>query len=162
MDLGDLKEIKEDDNIELYHIHTMKSHDQQEWKIGETMDTKFFSRQPSYNYPKRFRENVFEKVRKETFDHMPSRTNCLFLSPSLETTKEWYNILGGEKQVLKIKLIKGKYVFVDEEIYSNEDISNQGMNNDAFSYWDGDGYLDSKKISVLFDGVFKVVEEIKL
>ena len=162
MDLGDLKEIKEDDNIELYHIHTMKSHDQQEWKIGETMDTKSFSRQPSYNYPKRFREDVFEKVRKETFDHMPSRTNCLFLSPSLETTREWYNILGGDKQVLKIKLIKGKYVFVDEGIYSNEDISDQGMNKDAYDYWEGLENIDSKIISVLFEGIFEVEEEIKL
>lgn len=160
--LGILTEVNENDNIVFYHIHTIKTYEQHEWNVGEILNTEDFSRPPSYNPQKRFRERAFEIVRQSKFPEMPSRTKCLFLSASLETTKEWYNCLGGDKQVLKIKLLKGKYVFLDEEIYSNEEFTDKEMNDDALSYWDGDEYIDTKKISVLFEGVFRIEEEIAL
>lgn len=161
-ELGVLIGVNENDNIAFYHIHTIKTLEQYKWNVGEILKTEDFSRLPSYNPPKRFREKAFEIVRQNNFPEMPSRTKCLFLSASLETTKEWYHCLGGDKQVLKIKLIEGKFVFLDEEIYSNEVFTDKGMKDDAYNYWDGDEYIDTKKISVLFEGIFRIEEEITL
>ena len=34
------------------------------------------------------------------------------------------------------------------------------MNSDANDYWSGDECIENKKISVLFEGVFRIEEEI--
>lgn len=159
-ELGVLQMVSEHDNIELYHVHTMKSEEHKLWNAGDIINTQQFSRQPSYNPPKRFRERAFEIVRQKDFPQMPSRTNCLFLSASLETAKVWYNILGGEKQLFKIKPIEGKCVFLDEKIYENEEFTDAVMNSDANDYWSGDECIENNKISVLFEGVFRIEEEI--
>lgn len=161
-ELGILIEVNENDNIALYHIHTMKTEEQQKWIVGKIMNTDDFSRPPSYNPPKKFRERAFEIVRQKDFPQMPSRTKCLFLSASLETAKVWYHILGGEKQLLKIKPIDGKYVLLDEKIYENEEFTDAKMNSEAHDYWSGDECIENKKIAVLFEGTFRVEEEIDL
>lgn len=64
------------------------------------------------------------------------------------------------KAIIKIKPIEGKYVFLDEKIYENEEFTDAVMNSDAQDYWGGDECIENKKIAVLFEGVFRVEEEI--
>ena len=158
--LGVLRTVKQGDNIYFYHIHTIKAYDQKKWSVGETYDTQDFFRQPSYNFQKKIREKAFEEVRRINFSHLPTRTKCLFASTSLVTANVWHNILGGEKQILKIRPISGKYAFLDEEIYELEDFSDDAMDKDAHMYWKGCILLDGIKISALFEGVFRIEEEI--
>lgn len=159
-ELGVLRTVERDDNINFYHVHTIKAYDQKKWSVGEIYDTQDFLRQPSYNPQKKIREKAFEEVRAEKYEGLPTRTKCLFASISLETAKVWLDILGGEKQLLKIRPISGKYVFLDEEYYDLETFEDNVMINDAHQYWSGYTFLNGKKKSVLFEGVFRIEEEI--
>lgn len=161
-ELGVLRTVERDDNINFYHVHTIKAYDQKKWSVGEIYDTQDFLREPSYNLPKKIRENAFEKVRQRKFGDLPTRTKCLFASTSLDTAKVWLGILGGEKQLIKIRPISGKYVFLDEEYYELENFTDDEMDKDAHMYWGGYTYLNGEKKSVLFEGVFKIEEEINI
>lgn len=74
----------------------------------------------------------------------------------------WLVILGGEKQLIKIRPISGKYVFLDEEYYELESFTDDEMDKDAHKYWGGYTFLNGEKKSVLFEGVFRVEEEINI
>jgi len=55
---------------------------------------------------------------------------------------------------LKIRLIQGKYIFLDEAIYENEEFSQSDMEIDANDYWSGMECKKNNKIVVLFEGKF--------
>lgn len=41
-ELGILRTVERDDNINFYHVHTIKAYDQKKWSVGEIYDTQFF------------------------------------------------------------------------------------------------------------------------
>lgn len=157
-ELGENQLVTEDCKIELYHVHTIKSYDDVEWELKQTINTNDFCRKPSCNLQKRIREDMFEKVRSEKYNHLPSRKTCLFASMSLESAKDWCIHLGGRKQLCKIRLILGKYAIFDEEIYENRVFVNDVMNADANNYWSGLKCEDNNKLkrTVLFEGIFQI------
>lgn len=160
--VGVLQIVNGNDAVEFFHVHRKKSDEDMKWVLGEIIDTRLFSRSPSKNIWKKLKEDAFEAVRQEKFTKMPSRSTCLFASATLETAKVWYDTFIGEKQLLKIKPICGKYVLLDEEIYEYKEFRDRKMKEDALDYWSGTCYEDTKKIAVLFEGRFTVKEEIKL
>lgn len=82
-ELGVLKELNEDDDIKFYHVHRIKSCDDQSWNIGEKFDTDSFLRPTSYDFCKQLRENAFEEVRTSLFSDFPTRRKCLFFQKYL-------------------------------------------------------------------------------
>lgn len=161
-ELGVLRTVERDDNINFYHVHRIQEYDPKIWSVGETYDTQDFNRKPSDNFQKKIREDAFEKVRQDNFAPFPTRTKCLFASASLDTAKVWLDTFIEKKQLLKIRPISGKYVFLDEGIYEFENFGNDEMKAEARMYWRGLTFPDVKKISVLFEGVFKIEEEINI
>jgi len=146
-----------------FHIHTY-SEEREKWEIGKIYSTENHHR-VFKNPPKRFREEGFEKVRKESFDDFPSRYSCLFLSDDILTAKFWAEKLQmrtGNVQCVEVELLSGKYVYVDESIYDMDRFTNDKIQKDANDYWNGYEIEDKPIITVLFDGNFKICDDIPL
>lgn len=63
---------------------------------------------------------------------------------------------------MDIELLSGKYVYLDEQIYNIENFTKKEMQEEADSYWRGDIMEENYIISVLFEGTFRVNQEISL
>lgn len=147
-------------NINIYHIHSLAN--SKEWHSEEVYDTITFEREDSYNIFKKWREDTFEKIRQNIQPQYPSRKKCLFLC--LEShLNYWKDSLHRSVgiQIFKIELIKGKIVFIDEAIYNIERFSNDEMMEDAKDYWQGEELETSPIYTGLFEGKFKLGEELK-
>lgn len=143
-----------------YHIHTYIS-ENEKWEIGKIYSTENHNR-VFKNLSKRFREEGFEKVRKELFKDFPSRYSCLFLSDDISMAKFWAEKLRtrtGNIQCVEIELLSGKYVYVDESIYDMDRLMNSEIQEDANDYWNGEEMASDPIIAILFEGKFKVCQE---
>ncbi|WP_279122801.1 DUF2441 domain-containing protein [Bacteroides acidifaciens] len=144
-----------------FHIHTY-SEEKEKWEVGKIYSTGTRNR-VFKNPPKRFREEGFEKIRKESFKEFPSRYSCLFLSDNLPTAKYWAEKLQtrtGNVQCVEIELLSGKYVYVDESIYDMDRLKNCEIQKDANDYWNGYEMEVNPVITILFEGDFKICDEI--
>lgn len=163
MILGDLIYVSSEKHF--FHIHTYYS-DKEKWQKGQVFSTEKFNRKESIkNLPKKIREEEFEKVRIELYKNMPSRYSCLFLSDSIELATYWANKIKnrtGNIQCLDIELLSGKYVYVDEQIYNIEHFTKEYMQEEANSYWCSDRMEEDFIFTVLFEGIFRVCQEISL
>lgn len=143
-----------------FHIHAY-SEEKGKWEIGKIYSTENHNR-VFKNLPKRFREEGFEKVRKESFRDFPSRYSCLFLSDDISMAKFWAEKLRtrtGNIQCVEIGLLSGKYVYVDESIYDMDRLTNSEIQEDANGYWNGEEMASDPIIAILFEGKFKVCQE---
>ena len=148
-----------------FHIHSYYT-DNDKWQKGLVFSTKEFNRIGSITNPlKKIREAEFERVRNELYNNMPSRYSCLFLSDSIKSAAYWAQTLKtitGYIQCLEIALLSGKYVYVDEQIYNIEDFTKDYMQEEANSYWCGDRMKEGSIFTVLFEGTFRVHQELPL
>lgn len=159
--LGELITVTQDPHF--FHIHTY-SEEKEKWEVGKIYSTKSYNR-VFKNPPKRFREDGFEKNRKESFEDFPSRYSCLFLSKDISMAKSWAEKLRtrtGNVQCVEIELLSGKYVYVDERIYDMERFADKEIQEDANDYWNGDKMEVNPVITILFEGDFKICEEISV
>ena len=148
-----------------FHIHTYNN-DNEKFEVGQVISTTKYNREGTFlNYPKRFREDEFEKVRKESFNDFPSRFSCLFLSDDIQKAGYWAEKLRnrtGNIQCVEIELLSGKYVCLDEQIYNIENFTTKEMQEEAYSYWNGDEMERNSIIAILFEGEFRIYKEVCL
>lgn len=159
--LGELITVTQDPHF--FHIHTY-GEEKEKWEVGKIYSTGTRSR-VFKNPPKRFREEGFEKIRKESFKEFPSRYSCLFLSENIFMAKSWAEKLRtrtGNVQCVEIELLSGKYVYVDERIYDMERFTNCEIQEDANDYWNGYEMEVNPIITILFEGDFKICEEVTI
>lgn len=159
--LGELITVTQGSHF--FHIHTY-GEEKEKWEVGKIYSTGTRSR-VFKNLPKRFREEGFEKIRKESFEDFPSRYSCLFLSEDISMAKFWAEKLQtrtGNVQCVEIELLSGKYVYVDESIYDMERFADKEIQEDANDYWNGDKMEVNPVITILFEGDFKICEEISV
>jgi len=147
------------DSIELYHIHSYYDISEK-FKLNQIISTIDFPKRESYNAPKKFREEEFEKIRLRSYNEFPSRSNCLFAIEKFDI-ETWSKRLYSRKphyQLLKIELLDGKLTKLDDAIYE----SNGNETNDelALYFWSGCDVEENSKPVILFEGRFKVVEVI--
>ena len=81
-----------DYNPHFFHIHTFNS-EEEKWSEGQIISTQNRGKRTFINYPKKFREEEFEKIRQRSFENFPSRYTCLFLSEDMDTAKFWLDKL---------------------------------------------------------------------
>ncbi len=146
-----------------FHIHTY-GEEKEKWEVGKNYSTKKHNR-VFKNPPKRFREEGFEKIRKEAFKEFPSRYSCLFLSEDVSMAKFWAEILQtrtGNVQCVEVELLSGKYVYVDERIYDVKRFADKEIQEDANDYWNGYEMEVNPVITILFEGDFKICEDISV
>lgn len=157
--LGELITVTQDPHF--FHIHTY-GEEEEKWEVGKIYSTGTCSR-VFKNLPKRFREEGFEKIRKKSFREFPSRYLCLFLSDGISTADFWAKKLKtrtGNVQCVEIELLSGKYVYVDERIYDMERFTDKEIQEDANDYWNGAEMEVKPVITILFEGDFKICDEI--
>ncbi len=107
-----------------------------------------------------FQELIYECVRKEKYNHLPSRNNCIWIVPKLEDLNEWKDILPSlRSRILKLNLkgeiheTTGLLICTDK----NRQIKNAFEN--ANKYWRPDFDI-TKETEYLFEGVVEIDEEI--
>lgn len=146
-------------SIELYHIHSY-SHISEEFKLNQIISTIDFPKRDSYNAPKKFKEDDFEKIRLRSYNEFPSRSNCLFAIEGF-AIDTWSKRLYSRKpyyQLVKVELLDGKLIKLDDAIYEFEgDETNDEL---ASCFWSGCEVEENPKPVILFEGRFKVVEVI--
>lgn len=77
--------------------------------------------------------------------------------------KSWAEILQtrtGNVQCVEIELLSGKYVYVDERIYDVKRFADKEIQEDANDYWNGYEMEVNPVITILFEGDFKICDEI--
>ena len=107
------------------------------------------------------RELMFEKVRKEKDESLPSRLKCLFVCKDLEEIKLWIDILKRNKKedykIYKVRL-DGKMFCGNASLVLRQNISLNKKIEQAKKYWSGNN--DNLIPEYLFEGKFEVVERI--
>ena len=147
-----------DYNPHFFHIHTFNS-EEEKWSEWQIISTQNRGKRTFINYPKKFREEEFEKIRQRSFENFPSRYTCLFLSEDMDTAKFWLDKLFNRCnfiQFVEVELLSGKYVYVDEQIYNIENFSKDLMIEEANSYWSGEEIENNRILTILFEGRFRV------
>lgn len=108
------------------------------------------------------RELIFEDVRKEINEGLPSRMKCLYVCENMEEINRWLEIFkrtnkkNKDYQIVKLELT-GKCVTCDASYVLRQNISLNKKREQAKSYWSGE-VKDNEK-EVLFEGI-AVVKEI--
>jgi len=141
-----------------YHVHSYVD-ESDKWEKGDRMSTEGFIKPASNNVLKDFLERVFENIRISFSADLPSRIKCLFLSDNIESVIEHNQQV--TRQLLSIKLLKGKYIRVDQNCFN--DCAN-GLNEKdkelmAQCYWGG-VLDDESKSEILFEGEFEIVDDL--
>jgi len=108
------------------------------------------------------RELIFEEVRKEVNDELPSRLKCLYVCESLEEIEEWLNIFKRtnkkDYQILELELT-GKVFTGDASYILRQNISLNKKRQQAKEYWNGNKINNHNEI--LFEGIAIVRSIIK-
>lgn len=108
------------------------------------------------------RELIFEEVRKEINEELPSRMKCLYVCENMEEINGWLEIFkrtnkkDKDYQIVKLELT-GKCVTCDASYVLRQNISLNKKRDQAKKYWSGE-VKDNEK-EVLFEGI-AVVKEI--
>lgn len=86
------------------------------------------------------RELIFEEVRKEINNELPSRLKCLYVCETLEEIEEWLNIFKRtnkkDYQILELELT-GKVFTGDASYILRQNISLNKKREQAKEYWNG-------------------------
>lgn len=86
------------------------------------------------------RELMFEEVRKEINNELPSRLKCLYVCETLEEIEEWLNIFKRtnkkDYQILELELT-GKVFTGDASYILRQNISLNKKREQAKEYWNG-------------------------
>lgn len=108
------------------------------------------------------RELIFEEVRKEINDELPSRLKCLYVCNSLDEIEEWLNIFKRtnkkDYQILELELT-GKVFTGDASYILRQNISLNKKRQQAKEYWKGNKIHNHKES--LFEGIAIVKKIVK-
>lgn len=108
------------------------------------------------------REIIFEEVRKEINNELPSRLKCLYVCESLNEIEEWLNIFKRtnkkDYQILELELT-GKVFTGDASYILRQNISLNKKREQAKKYWNGNKINNHNE--TLFEGI-AVVKKINL
>lgn len=146
-------------DLNIYHWHEVSSNAL--WKEGERLSSIGFNRQPSMNGFKKEIEEIYEEKRKQINPNFPSRYSCLFLA--LESNyAAWKNNFLILSQLVKVRLIKGKAVVLDEDLFNRS--TGNPMNlidriDYCEKYWNGE-VSPTPVLTILFEGDFEIIESI--
>ena len=103
------------------------------------------------------RELVFEQVRNESFQHYPSRLQCIWVIPNEESLSFWKTKLQGK--IFKLRLT-GQSFRGNNQFLTNDTFSINKYRSNASLYWAGIKGSESKQDEVLFKGEVEVIEEL--
>lgn len=86
------------------------------------------------------------------------------MSKDIHTAKDWARTLctrmPGNIQCVEVELLSGKYVYVDDKIFEEGNYTNDKIREDANDYWNGNEIEINPIIVILFEGCFKICNEI--
>lgn len=145
-------------HLNIYHWHKLSSNPI--WEEGERLSTIGFNRQPSMSGFKKEIEEIYEEKRKQINPNFPSRYSCLFIALENNYTL-WKNNFLILSQLVKIRLIKGKAVVIDEDLFnrSSGDLNLIDRIDYCEKYWNGE--LSPRPVqTILFEGDFEIIESI--
>jgi len=117
------------------------------------------------HYIRYAREVLFEEVRKEFFNQLPSRQKCLWVIPQDEGQKSlnyWNGLLKNkESRILSVRLT-GKIHRTNQDYLTLTTNSFNYIREQAFRYWNGTSGNETERDELLFEGFVTFIEEIKV
>ncbi len=117
----------------------------------------------SYFLNSRYWEKIFEEVRSEYFNHLPSRSSCIFLSEGHTELNFWIDKLTTQTQASKIKIYEveieaEKILKVDSNILELGILSDINIVKQAHLYWKGEK-SKNPEMENLYCGDVKIINE---
>lgn len=130
-----------------YHFHPVATLKEATDCLGESMRI--------------IRELTFESIRKEFYPHLPSRHNCIWLTPDDKQSLELWKTLvhGSTKRIFRVEA-EGVIHRAANKWLITGTIPLDEINSMAHHYWkatDAGGLEDE----ILFTGKLKIIEELK-
>lgn len=145
-----------------YHVHKY-SDENEKWHENDVINTKSFQKRifsVREDCLKAIVEADYEKVRKQHFEDYPSRFTCFFFFKTLPDALIFKEESSGSTQILKIRLLQGKFIACDQNIINKYQYGTQLHGKDEFDYWNG--YSSENPLwEILFEGCFQVEKEIR-
>jgi hypothetical protein len=106
------------------------------------------------------RESIFEEIRADHFTDLPSRKSCIWVCEehALEYWKEL--LLEANCKIFKVNLT-GVIHKADQKHLKADVLPCELIRKNAFNYWTGSDSKNISEVEILFEGLVKIVEEIK-
>jgi hypothetical protein len=107
------------------------------------------------------RELIFEEIRFHEFPEAPSRRTALYLTDEADVQYwlSWFSGLPLPKLIYRVEcsgiIHKGNQVFLDSDITSYSEYAQEARN-----YWSGVGVDGQVKTEILFQGKWKILEQV--
>lgn len=108
------------------------------------------------------RELIWENIRKEEFNHLPSRQRCIWIAQGEENLEFWLKRIGkpeGEINVFRV-VPSGSLHFTSEEHLLTDVEPYDVTLIKARKYWNG-VVTDQLSTEVLFEGTLEIKEQVK-
>jgi len=112
------------------------------------------------------REFALEEVRAKKYPNYPSRMNCLYTSPTVEESQQWFDYFTGlgrlTYQIVKVK-VKGRFFVGDATKCFDAALEKEENLRQAERYWENKENPPGERsiTELLVDGDIEVVEIIK-
>ena len=107
------------------------------------------------------REIAYENVRLDKFKDLPSRTKCLWLCKE-EQLEFWKEQLDGNFKIFKIETLEDNIFKTNNNFLCKMDDSYNEMLSMAEKYWSYSSEQDNDNDEYLYNGSFKIIEEITI
>lgn len=104
------------------------------------------------------RELIYEEVRREEDDQLPSRKTCLWASDDLAEAQNWHQFLGGSGQLLRLGVVGERHI-ADSNLLVADSEPLSTTYQKARSYWRGEG-SPAPRWETLVSGQITVLEVI--
>ncbi len=145
-----------------YHVHKY-SDENEKWHENDVINTKSFQKRifsVREDGLKGIVEADYEKARKQHFEDYPSRLTCFFFFTTLPDALFFKTKCSGSTQILKVRLLQGKFITCDQNIINKYQDGTQQHGQDELDYWKGNSSKDPLW-EILFEGCFQVEKEIR-
>ena len=110
-------------------------------------------------YQMLLRENAYEEIRKEFFNHLPSRTSCIWLCKEKQL-KFWLKQFKGRNCKIFMVKVFGKPFKSNNNLLVGPSDSYNHMKEMAQKYWAYNAKEEDEKDEYLYVGKIKVIKEI--
>lgn len=106
------------------------------------------------------RELVFETIRKEFYPQLPSRHNCIWLTPDDKASLEFWSklVYGRHKRIFRVETEGIIHRAAQKWLITATQPLNE-INSLAHNYWKGEG-AGVMEDEILFTGKLKIIEEL--
>jgi len=109
-------------------------------------------------------ETTFERIRQQEFPDHPSRLECMFLCPTLEsirfflsqTGRKWDLIYEVELVNTNANIFEADWTILDRELLNTEERREEA----ARRYWNSETVVDENRKEILVDSAIRILRRI--